>query len=88
MYIYTYTIYICTIYVHIYIYYINMYYICTYIYLAVGTLTELKCIHARVQVRQAVFIHLHAVVGDDADGVLLSKILESQCPGMFTIFTI
>lgn len=44
--------------------------------LAVGTLTELKGVHARVQVGQAVFVHLHAVVGDGAEGVLEDKLLE------------
>jgi hypothetical protein len=44
--------------------------------LAVGTLTELKGVHARVQVGQAVFVHLHAVVGDGAEGVLEDELLE------------
>ena len=29
-----------------------------------------------MQVRLAVFIHLHAVVGDGAEGILLDKLLE------------
>lgn len=42
----------------------------------VSSVTELKDIHARVQVGLAAIVHLHIVIGDGAEGVLLDEVLE------------
>ena len=42
----------------------------------VPIVTELKDVHARVQVGLAAIVHLHAVVGDGAERVLLDEVLE------------
>ena len=41
-----------------------------------ASVTELKDVHARVQVGFTVIINLHVIVGDGPEGVLLHEILE------------